>query len=211
MSKPASLLSETIIQLEASDYHYTYNYERGVYFTYHVETKSFGAWYDCRMQHGWALLNQNGAGSKPGCLTGFLFKFNDKHLDINLFDKFWTYLENKLGLKQKTILYKTNLENIVLMKLSPFWTEDDTKNGLLTLFIRAAGVFYKGKGTFNQSLKDYILTKNIYPMIMRFLRGYTKDTEEFTIKRNGHSYLEGVVAEFENLTKEQLNTRLVKP
>jgi hypothetical protein len=99
----------------------------------------------------------------------------DNKINAARFNKFLTYIENKLKLKRKSTIYKTNFNSVILIRPAPFWLSCEENRSWLTLFIRCGIVYYKD--SFIAAYKEYDLTNVLRPVINRFLGGYTKLVE----------------------------------
>lgn len=103
--------------------------------------------------------------------------FYDHRLNIHDINKFFEIIENKLKLKQKSIIYQCRIDeeidsSKVLIKVSPFWIKSPMRRGFFTLFLRCAAIHYNGKNI-NYALRYYQLTKRINKAVKLFLNGYT--------------------------------------
>jgi hypothetical protein len=97
--------------------------------------------------------------------------FYKTNLNLIKLNQFFNLIETKLKLKQKSIFYKSNIEDLIIMEISPFWSKCVIKRDFLTLFLRCGAVYYKT--SLNQAFNDYDLTKKIKPTINFFLDGNT--------------------------------------
>lgn len=93
---------------------------------------------------------------------------NDLINDLDKINEFWNIIQKKLKLKSKVIFYRTQYKNCIVMKCPKFWTENNTRRELVTLFVRAAMGY---SNSFNKALQSYTLTNRVIPAINHFLNG----------------------------------------
>lgn len=109
---------------------------------------------------------------KVKCLKYMLFSLRDKS-NYNSLVEFIYKFENKLKIKNKTEFRETNRENVVWIKVSPFWVARSMRFSLFTILLRC-GINYKGN--FRKALDSYNYSKNTIHAIFKFLKGYTHYT-----------------------------------
>src|SRR5688572_20099948 len=94
---------------------------------------------ECRIEFGWIMRkNRNFIG------------FIKNKINIESLNRFWSHIENKLNIYPKTIFHKTNEDNIIVLEISPFWSENITNKNFFTLFLRCGAIHYDGN--FNDAI-----------------------------------------------------------
>jgi len=99
--------------------------------------------------------------------------FTRRNINIDLINKFFEGIEDKLNVKRPTIFHKLRNKGAVLIELSPFWKENALRRGIFTLFLRCAACYYDGEDIY-KSLVKYNLTKKIIGPIEWFMKNNTK-------------------------------------
>ena len=135
--------------------------------------------------------------------------WSSKNLFLEKMNEFWDIVVEKLGKKAEIIFYKTEFPNLIIIKISDFWSSNFITRSVFSLLLRASGAFYKD--SFDKSLTDYILAAECKSAIDWFLEGYTEPTfSEFSIKDEDY-YSTGFVAEFRYADAQDLKRKLIKP
>jgi hypothetical protein len=86
-------------------------------------------------------------------------------------------IESALKLVKRSRFAKTNLDNVMHIKLSPWWLENKTRRSFLTLMLRMARDYDPTKRWKEENIiavaKRTFRGESTLPAIRRFLRGYT--------------------------------------
>lgn len=82
---------------------------------------------------------------------------------------FFLALEDKLGIT-KTVISQTNITNIIHVKPSSFWLQQDMRFSLFTILVRASPEY---KGSIDDVLKKDLYLKHSLPALNLFLSGKT--------------------------------------
>jgi hypothetical protein len=156
------------------------------------------------------LRKDNKIGAMDTCRELFSYNFSistrrvgfyGNRLDVKKIAKFFDIIETRLKLAEKSVVHQTNHKRAIVVVLSPFWTENTTRRGFFTLFLRCACIHYID--SVEEALKSYHLAREIPFTIRHFLDGYCKPT----YKRLRY----GLVSTFQPKTKDQIRKMLVKP
>lgn len=137
--------------------------------------------------------------------------FYDNNLDLDKIDEFFTYIENKVKIKNHTIFYETNLDNVIIVEPSNFWKMNDTKRGFFSLFLRCAAVHYNGGAddkNIMDAIKHYPLANMIKSTVEHFLAGHTKPTYK---ELYNHGLINHYYNQHNGITQDLLNKYLIKP
>lgn len=128
-------------------------------------------------------------------------------LNVASFNRFWSCIERRLGIKKRTIIYKTNQRHVIILKVPRFWIDHTHMRGFLTLFMRCGAVYYGGQ--LNAALRAYDLTNDIIKWVKWFLDGHTKAAGELrNIDTGGLVYhLEGVDEDYQDALIDHRNYR----
>jgi hypothetical protein len=100
--------------------------------------------------------------------------FSKHKINIKKINEFWEQIEDRLGIENKTVFHKSDHKDDIIMKISPFWTQNGVRRGFATLFLRCAAKHYHGD--LNKSFTNYPLMKPIYGAVRWFLNGNTEPT-----------------------------------
>jgi len=124
-------------------------------------------------------------------------------VNIETMEKFMSILEGeKLKLKEKSVLYRTNLKNYVIIKPSSFWMQNVTRRDIFTIFLRSAPKMQDGDGKkILPAVLRYNLGAAVVMAIVHFMRGNVNPTY-------GNSY-SGFVNKFQNMKPAELEKALV--
>ncbi len=138
--------------------------------------------------------------------------FNFTGLDIEKLNEFWKPIEEKLSLDKKTFFYRTNLNpQTIVMKVPPFWMENNFKKGVFSLLLRLAIVYGTNLNlTYDAAVQKYSLAKCVKPMLDYFLDGNTKIDQDIAVELPT-SRTTGIITEFNGISVEQIKQRLTKP
>jgi hypothetical protein len=193
------MLSSKILKIKNHLYINPYNSTSGQFFIYDTKFSIIDGIHSCR-----ELFSEFFT-----CKTeyvGFTFS-NHKDININKVVKFFEYIErrlkNQIPSNKTTIVYSTNIKNVIILKISPFWRENNVRRAMFTLFLRCACVHYKT--SFKAAIINYALAYSIQPTINYFLKGNTIPTFR-------HSYLDDeIVDRFSWASEEFINRQLKKP
>lgn len=176
---------------------YYLNCSNGCFFTYNNLSKATTNRFKCRVEFE---MYQNGNEEFVGIT-------NVKN--IKLLNSFWTRIEKKLNLKEKTVIFNTNYNNVVILKVPLFWRENKLRKSIFTLLLRCGSFYFENGDNTIDAFNKYDLTSKCIPAIQHFLKGNVKQNfPEFT-KKSADGY-GGFVAEFSNRTQEELNKMLIK-
>jgi hypothetical protein len=136
--------------------------------------------------------------------------FTQPEINLNLLKicEFWEFIASKLGEEARIeIMNCSNYNNLIVIQVPQFWSENETVRSLFTLLLRTSVVYYRT--TFEKAIKDYDLANSVRHAIYWFLDGHTKPTGSFSIRHpNGY---DGFVWKYYDLAKEELGEKLVKP
>lgn len=127
--------------------------------------------------------------------------------------EFFEIIENKLGLKKKSVFYETD-KVAFLVDFSPFWKKDSLTRGFATMFLRCAALYYKQSfykaNTIESALSKYHLTQGskIKSVINWFFNGHTKPDKKLLSKIY---YYGGVAYAIGEYPLEKVKTLLVRP
>jgi hypothetical protein len=189
------MISDKILKINNPDSLNKYELFEGEFFIYTGKTIEFNSVDSCR-----ELFSEN-FNSKTK-YVGFHHSF----LDIKKIDRFFTRREEKLKDQipenKRTIIYKTDIENTLVLEISPFWRKNLVCRAMFTLLLRCACVYYENN--FNDAIENYNLASLIKPTINHFLEGNTIPTFK-------HIPDESVVEFFNGADNEFINQKLVKP
>ena len=84
--------------------------------------------------------------------------------------------EEKLELKEKSVIGPTQRYNISWIRISPWWTQTSMKRSFFTILLRC-GVNYKIKqNNFEEALFSSVYTKRTSYAVKRFMEGHTRYT-----------------------------------
>lgn len=190
------IAKETIkIPIELKD-EYGYPADKDSFFTYSFKTKRINpsSFQNCREIFSYCFrLNTTGIGY-TGC-----------SVVLGRIVNFFRIIENRLGIQNKTVFYRTNHKRTIVARVSPWWCVNVFRRNMFTLMFRAATCHYR-KGNVQASFKRYYLTKgsSVNFAINRFLKGYT-ELSHCRIK-NGY---EGINYIFSDLTRQEITDKLV--
>jgi len=188
------MLSKKILVINDVGQYLGYISTKGTLFIYYKDG-SIGNVKNCRVEFSWSFREQH---KRIG--------FSRPNLDINLFNEFFEKIENKLNLKIKSVFYKTDKEDTIIIKLAPFWLQNDTRRSLLTLLMRCVSIY---KGNLDETLENDVLAQHVLLAINYFLNGFTVPTYGDMNKKDCQGYF-GFVTQFKNVSEKQLKTMLVK-
>jgi hypothetical protein len=183
------MINNKILKIKCTDF--SYNPFDGYFFVY-PKSHNVNVVETCRELFSWNCFKGNSQ------FIGFFHR----SLTAEKMDKFFDYINKRLNLspENQITFYNTDINGAVILELPNFWRENNTKRGILTLFMRAC--IYGDN--FLESIQRYTLMNKIKPTIEHFLDGNTKTTYQ-TLKRGG------VVDNFRNLSREDIKKRLIKP
>lgn len=124
---------------------------------------------------------------------------------------FISIVEDKLNIKEKTVIGPTQRYNISWLNVSSFWTSTSMKRSLFTILLRC-GVNFKTKlNNFEEALFSVVYTKHTEYAVRRFMQGNTR----YTGKRKGwynQFYWNGCKrTNHIKLTNEEINNLLIIP
>lgn len=213
------MLSDIFLPAEDGGY-LSYSAVNGMFFVYVPATKLCDCFKVCRTEFAWKWEGldpdyQTGGyprikpyGDKVSEYIGFVLY--PTGIDIPVFAAKWDDMEIRLGLIEKTIIYRTSASNkAMIFKLSPFWLANDTVRSFVTLFIRMLAVY--PRATFDESVRAYHLSARIIKAIEWFMAGNTHPTyQHLSRMANGDNYL-GVINEFQLLSPDEIAAKLTKP
>lgn len=147
--------------------------------------------------------------SKTRILKGGIY-YSHEYGDSDRHALFLQRIESVLKLPKRSKFAKTNHDNVLWIRLSPWWLENKTRRSFLTLMLRLASEY-----DFTQPWKkENIITvakrhwrgESTLPAIRRFIRGNTVYPME-----NPSAHYRGWVEIFEDKTQYQVRRMLVKP
>lgn len=152
------MISKKIFTIKDDDF---YDYGKEGAFIFLTAKGSVNGVYTCREKFNYDWIDEKFIG------------FSADNLDIHKLNEFWEYIETKLkiSLKNRTILFNSNIKNTKVLKVSSFWSDNIIRKHAFSLFLRC-GTYYQGD--FNKSLNDYKLTKQVKNAVNLFLNGYNK-------------------------------------
>lgn len=188
------MISDQTLQIN-THHHFRYGSPLGFFFTYNPKTKQINNIRSCREEFAWNFR-------KTQKFAGFYCD----NINIKKVNKFFEKREEKLGLEIKSIFYKTNVNNIIIVEFAPFWLNNPTNKGVFTLLLRAAAVYYNY--SFDDSLLTYPLASKVIPAIKHFMNGNIVPTYN---NLRGKPWESGFVAKFTGKTQEELNKMLIRP
>ncbi len=206
-------LSSTI--LPVADHAYlVYASTNGIFFLYDPVKASAIVFQSCRdsIRWYWELVNPNDGYGQSGAfktdISPYIGLARGTTWDTEAFAARWDEMETTLGLTTRTSIHPTDKTGAIILRLSPFWLENDTRRSFATLFLRM--IAKNPIATLDQAMDMYELAANIKPAIKWFLEGHVNPTyARLTLRSQGYA---GVCSELYNLrTPDQLVTKLVKP
>ncbi len=158
----------------------------------------------CRVEFEWDL-KKNGFFNRIG--------FIRPGLDIELMEDFWNQIFKQLGKASKLRvskfpIHKSNMSNLCIIDVPKFWNDTDTGRSLFSLLLRASVCHHEKGNSYLKTLQSYPLANKVIPAIEWFLKGNTIQTYEAFSKLDAEGYV-GFVAEFEDLSKEEIKSKLV--
>lgn len=201
------MISEKILTVYAP-HQLSYGVSSGLFFTYNARNKTVkdGCAWKCResFHDNW---------DKRSVYVGFYATNIDENIKkiSQFFDRREGPKELNLPDKLKTVIYKTNRDNVIIFELSNFWRGLALRRSLITLLIRLSVVYYKGN--FQDSLDSYELTSGEYSdvagAILYFLQGNVNPTFKGFVKPGG-GFCDGFVDIFYNVHQKDLSKYLTK-
>lgn len=103
-----------------------------------------------------------------------LVGFSCRDLNIKNLDSFFRLVEHRLKTKSKTVLYRTQYKQCVVIKPSKFWLKNSLRQEFFSLFLRLGAIYFRtSKHSLNAAIRKYDLTRDIEPVINEFLSGKT--------------------------------------
>lgn len=107
---------------------------------------------------------------------GFKCDIKPKNL-LKRINSFFNKYEKLLKIKERTIFYPQpkGKENFLIMKVSPWWSENTTRASLFSLFLRLAAVYYL-ENNLDKAIEKYDLANRTKLAIKYFLAGNTVPT-----------------------------------
>jgi hypothetical protein len=97
---------------------------------------------------------------------------NQKHNVCDFIERIESRIDKKRPLTRSKF-YETTYENILWVKMSPFWIYDFVRRSFFTLALRCGQKYRRSKNNFDQAMYGYKLSAETKPAIKRFLDGYT--------------------------------------
>lgn len=167
------------------------NGTNGAFFTYNPKTERAGSTYGCREELCRYAFRAN---------TRFI-GFSGAKVNIESFNRFWTYIEHKLGLTETTIIHPTDMNTAIVLEIPSFWAANSTVRSLFSLLLRAGGAHYMG--SLDKSLDEYVLARRCKAAVYHFLDGNTAPASRSV----GYGFVETYAA----ATEEQMKEMLRKP
>ena len=198
------MISENILEIRPADnynfYNFAYSSLDGNFFLYNTKSKSVSGLEHCRELFA-RVFNKNRQ------FIGFhATQLNDKVKRIN---QFFNKREETLQIPEdlRTVIFKTNIDNVIILQISSFWCENSTRRSLFTLFLRGAATEYCKDGKF-ESFFNYCYAKDTKIAIEWFLKGNVYPTYK-RLYGSGSVGFGGWVQEFGSVTPEILSKKLV--
>lgn len=111
-------------------------------------------------------------------------------------------VEEKLNINPRTKFGPTQRNNIMWLRVSPWWTSSSMKISLFTALLRAGQNYSLATDNFEKALYSIVYTRKTKAAIERFFNGYTRYTGNI---RGWHTQFTKV------LTEEHLCRLLVAP
>ncbi len=206
-------LSTTILPVR-TDPHLVYSSTNGIFFLYDPAKACATIFQSCRdsIRWYWELVNPSDGYGYSGAfktdISPYIGLARGTSWDIAAFAARWNEIETTLGLTTRTIVHPTDKTGAIILHLSPFWLENDTRRSFATLFLRM--IAKNPTHTLDTAIDYYDLAATIKPAIKHFLAGHVVPTyARLTLRTHGYA---GVCSELYNLrTPEQLATKLTKP
>lgn len=128
---------------------------------------------------------------------------------IKRINQFFEKIEGKnylnLSPVDKTVVFKTDEENAIILKVSSFWSSVEIRRNIFTLLLRCAAVHYTGN--FMKSLDSYDLTarSNVQRALLFFLKGNVNPTFKKFRGLTGNNYNDGFCDIFKNECETDLS------
>jgi hypothetical protein len=124
---------------------------------------------------------------------------------------FMAIIEDKLKIKEKSLIGPTQRYNISWINVSPFWTNTSMKRSLFTIFLRC-GVIYKIKqDNFNEALLSSIYIRHTEYAVRRFLDGNVRYTGKKKGWYNQFYWGGGNRVNHKKPTEEEVDKLLIYP
>jgi hypothetical protein len=103
--------------------------------------------------------------------------------------KFLHIIEYKLKVKTYTKFQRTNLADVIWLKLSPFWLKGLMRRSFFTLLLRCGRDYKITEDNFEEALFSHAYSSQSKLAVERFLNGYTcyKGMEKYIVNGN-YSY-----------------------
>ena len=152
----------------------------------------------CRVQVAWEIFN------KPSIKQ---FCFSSSCFDLNSVQKFWKYIQDKLGKQAMPNFIPTDIKMLWVIEVPEFWRINSTRRSLFTLLLRCSVAYYQN--SFEEALKAYPLAHKVISAIDYFLDGNVNVTYKQLSRRDEEGY-GGFVAQFQKLPLKKIAEWLVK-
>lgn len=187
----------------------------GIFFLYDPKLKTVTVLKSCRdeLRWHWELADPStgygGGGAFKTIISPYIGLTRGSVWDIPAFAARWDEIETMLNLTNRSSIHATDKTGAIILNLSAFWLENDTRRSLATLLIRMLAM--NPTQTLDQAIQSYMLSRDVAPAIKWFLGGHTKPTYD-RMTLTTHSRWVGFYNEMSGLTTpEQLITKLIKP
>lgn len=204
-----TLVSKEIVELKDPYGYVGYGNANGFFITIENDNVSIYSVVECRVTFEW---HRKRACEKDTSKKQFNNRvaFLKRDMNLELMTEFWNQIFDKLGRRATKFQFKkTNFNNLIIIDLPEFWNANDTVQSLFSLLLRCSAVHYTG-GEIWPALESYKLSRLVVRAIKHFLKGNTKPTYPILTKLDREGYT-GFVAEFQELTNEEIATKLVAP
>ena len=120
-------------------------------------------------------------------------------------------IEEKLALKERTVIGPTQRYNISWVRVSSWWTNTSMKRSLFTALIRCGQNYNTKTDNFDEALFSVLYTKHTEYAVKRFLDGHTRYTGKKKGWYNQFRWGAGTPEEPRMPDEEAVDKLLVKP
>lgn len=122
--------------------------------------------------------------------------------------KFLELIEKQLNLDKKSIVFNTDEPKVTAIRVAPFWLKNTLKRRLFLIIIKEGKYFNEAAGLDSILANGRFYLSQVQNFFKLFLAGYTKFDQK-CLDKVYRDFHHGIVAQFKNLTEDQIKDILV--